>query len=128
MKTSRRRLDVDVEELDRVIDAAENGPLSKADRQVALFLDGALIKNWIDPNGFAGQGTGVRFVNNSSPGGAVKISNLRVSKWNGVLDDASAEIPDPSHDVVLLDSGAKISGAVASIADGRISLLTSGGV
>jgi transposase len=33
MKTSRRRLDVDVEELDRVIDAAENGPLSKADRQ-----------------------------------------------------------------------------------------------
>ena len=32
MKTSRRRLDVDVEELDRVIDAAENGPLSKADR------------------------------------------------------------------------------------------------
>jgi hypothetical protein len=33
MKTSRRRLDVDVEDLDRVIDAAENGPLSKAYRQ-----------------------------------------------------------------------------------------------
>jgi hypothetical protein len=33
MRTSRRRLDVDVEELDRVIDAAENGPLRKADRQ-----------------------------------------------------------------------------------------------
>jgi hypothetical protein len=33
MNTSRRRLDVDVEELDRVIDAAENGPLSKADCQ-----------------------------------------------------------------------------------------------
>src|SRR5580704_8071876 len=31
MKTSRRRLDVNVEELDRVIDAAEDGPLSKAD-------------------------------------------------------------------------------------------------
>jgi transposase len=33
MKPSRSRLDVDVEELDRVIDAAENGPLNKADRQ-----------------------------------------------------------------------------------------------
>ncbi len=33
MKTSRRRLDVDVEELDRMIDSTENGPLSKADRQ-----------------------------------------------------------------------------------------------
>jgi hypothetical protein len=100
--------------------------MSKADRQVALFLDGALIKDWIDPGGFAGQGTGVRFVNNST-GGAVKMSNLRVSKWNGVLDDASAEVPDPSHDIVLLESGAKISGAVASIAAGQISLLTTGG-
>ena len=33
MKTSRRRLDVNVEELDRIIDAAEDGPLSKADCQ-----------------------------------------------------------------------------------------------
>ena len=30
---SRHRIDVDVEELDRVIDATENGPLSRADRQ-----------------------------------------------------------------------------------------------
>ena len=100
--------------------------MSKTDRQVALFLDGALIKDWIDPSGFAGQGTGVRFVNNSL-GGAVKMYNFRVSKWNGVLDDASAEGPDLSHDVVYLDSGAKINGAVASIADGKISLLTIGG-
>jgi transposase len=30
---SRHRIDVDVEELDRMIDATENGPLSRADRQ-----------------------------------------------------------------------------------------------
>jgi hypothetical protein len=101
--------------------------VSKEDRQVALFLDGALIKNWLDPSGFAGQGTGLRFVNNSVAGAAVKMSNLRVSKWNGVLDDASAEVPDPSHDVIFLESGAKVSGAVVSIAEGRISLLTTGG-
>jgi hypothetical protein len=101
--------------------------LSKADRQVALFLDGALIKNWIDPSGFAGQGTGLRFVNNSVGAAAVKMSNLRISKWNGVLDDVSAEVPDPSHDVVMLESGAKISGAVESMAEGRISMLTIGG-
>src|SRR6185369_1012647 len=44
MKTSRRRLDVDVEELDRVIDAAENGPLSKADRQKLKTTLHALVK------------------------------------------------------------------------------------
>lgn len=43
-KTSRRRLDVDVEELDRVIDAAENGPLSKADRQKLKTTLHALVE------------------------------------------------------------------------------------
>jgi hypothetical protein len=100
--------------------------MSKADHRVALFLDGGLIKDWIDPGVFAGEGTGVRFVNNQA-GSAVKISNLRVSKWNGVLDEASADSLDPAHDVVFLESGAKISGAVISIANGRISLLTTAG-
>jgi hypothetical protein len=44
MKTSRRRLDVDVEELDRVIDAAENGPLSKADRRKLKTTLHALVE------------------------------------------------------------------------------------
>ncbi len=99
--------------------------LSKAERRVALFLDGKLIKDWVDEGGFAGEGTGLRFVNNQ--GGAVKMSHFRVCKWNGVLDEASAQAPDPSHDVILLESGAKVSGAVTAIAAGQISLLTSGG-
>ena len=44
MKTSRRRLDVDVEELDRVIDASESGPLSKADRQKLKTTLHALVE------------------------------------------------------------------------------------
>jgi len=44
MKTDRRRLDVDVEELDRVIDTAENGPLSKADRQKLKTTLHALVE------------------------------------------------------------------------------------
>jgi hypothetical protein len=47
MKTSRRRLDVDVEELDRVIDASENGPLSKADRQKLKTTLHALVERLV---------------------------------------------------------------------------------
>src|SRR5580693_3016768 len=47
MKTSRRRLDVNVEELDRVIDAAENGPLSKADRQKLKTTLHALVERLV---------------------------------------------------------------------------------
>src|SRR5271168_5225829 len=43
-KSSRRHLDVDVEDLDRVIDAAENGPLSKADRQKLKTTLHALVE------------------------------------------------------------------------------------
>jgi len=43
-KTSRLPLDVDVEELDRVIDATENGPLSKADRQKLKTTLHALVE------------------------------------------------------------------------------------
>jgi hypothetical protein len=102
--------------------------MSKAERRVALFIDGMLIKDWIDPGGFAGEGTGIRFVNNPlNSGSVVKLSNFRVSKWNGVLDNFSSEELDPAHDVVMLESGAKTSGAVVSIADGKISLLTAAG-
>jgi len=102
--------------------------MSKAERRVALFIDGMLVKDWIDPGGFAGEGTGIRFVNNPiNAGSVVKLSDFRVSKWNGVLEDDATEAPDPSHDVVLLESGAKATGAVVSITDGQIALLTAAG-
>jgi len=43
-KASRRRIDVNVDELDRVIDAAENGPLSKADCQKLKTTLHALVE------------------------------------------------------------------------------------
>jgi transposase len=43
-KASRRSIDVDVEDLDRVIDAAENGPLSKADCQKLKTTLHALVE------------------------------------------------------------------------------------
>ncbi len=100
--------------------------MSRTDKRVALFLDGTLVKDWIDPAGFVGEGGGIRFVNNGI-GGAVKISNMRVSKWNGVLDEAAAEAPDPLHDVLTLETGSKVSGAVTAIADGKTSVLTTAG-
>jgi transposase len=44
-KTSRRRVDVNVEELDRVIDETEKGPLSEADRQKLRTTLHALVES-----------------------------------------------------------------------------------
>lgn len=100
--------------------------VNKAAGKIALFFDGAPIKEWVDPNGFIGEGSGVRFVQN--PTGAVKVSNLRVTTWNGVLEDDASAPADLSHDVITLSSGARISGTIEAIADGQISVLTGGGL
>jgi hypothetical protein len=44
-KTSRRRVDVTVEELDRVIDETEKGPLSEADREKLRTTLHALVES-----------------------------------------------------------------------------------
>ena len=85
--------------------------VSKPRHSIAMFIDGALIKQWIDPNGFAGEGKGVRFVQNP-PGGAVKISNLRVSHWDGVFEDTRPAEVDPSRDTAWLSDGSAVAGTI----------------
>jgi hypothetical protein len=94
--------------------------MSKPDHRIVLFLDGALIKEWITPPGFTPEGKGLRFVQNG--GGSVKLSHLRVSAWNGVLDEAPAVSTDATHDLISMESGTKTSGVIQTIANGVISL------
>jgi hypothetical protein len=96
---------------------------SKPQHSIALFIDGALIKQWIDPAGFAGEGKGVRFVQNP-PGGAVRISNLRVSHWDGIFEDTRPADVDPSRDTAWLSDGSVLTGAIESIANGKLTVQT----
>ncbi|MGA2175282.1 MAG: hypothetical protein ABSH38_09905 [Verrucomicrobiota bacterium] len=99
--------------------------VSKPDHRLVLFFDGTLVKEWNDPGGFVGAGTGVRFVQNV--GSAIKLGNLRVAQWNGVLDEGAAAPPDGSRDTVSLESGVKITGDIEAIADGQLSVHTTSG-
>ncbi|HEY3856791.1 MAG TPA: hypothetical protein VGO67_20595 [Verrucomicrobiae bacterium] len=99
--------------------------ISKPDHRVVLFLDGVMIKQWTAPGGFTPQGTGLRFVQNAM--GSIKFSHLRVAPWNGVLDEGPESSPDPAHDLVSLESGAKTSGMIQTIDNGQISIQSVGG-
>ncbi|HEY3915926.1 MAG TPA: hypothetical protein VGN61_15670 [Verrucomicrobiae bacterium] len=97
--------------------------MSKPDHRIVLYFDGALVKEWIDPQGFSGDGTGMRFVQNA--GGSIKLSNLRVTTWDGVMLDGSEATPDSTHDTISMEAGAKVSGTVQSIANGQITFVES---
>ena len=90
--------------------------VSKPQHKIALSLDDTLVKEWVDPAGFTGEGTGLRFVQN--PGGVIKLSHLRITHWDGIFEEPA---PD-STDVCWFENGQKIAGPIQSISNGKIGL------
>jgi len=96
--------------------------VSKPQHKIALSLDDTLVKEWVDPQGFAGEGTGMRFVQN--PGGVIKLSRLRVTHWDGIFDEPSADV---THDAFWPEDGAQVGGAIESISNGKLAFRTTHG-
>jgi hypothetical protein len=90
--------------------------VSKAQHKIALSLDDTLVKEWVDPQGFTGEGAGMRFVQN--PGSVVKLSHLRITHWDGIVEEPAAD----STDVCWFENGQKIEGPIQSINNGKIAL------
>jgi hypothetical protein len=97
---------------------------SKAKRTITLLVDGQVLKQWIETEEFAGQGTGLRFVHQGQ--GKVKLSNLRISAWDGQMKEKPAVSPDAKLDLVRLRNGDKAAGQVESIQNGRIAVSSGG--
>jgi hypothetical protein len=96
--------------------------VSKTQHKIALSLDDTLVKEWVDPEGFAGEGTCMRFVQN--PGGVLKLSNLRVAQWDGIFEEPADDI---TRDACWLENGQKMAGAIESISNGKIAVRTTKG-
>lgn len=90
---------------------------------VALFMDDLLVKQWMDNAEFNEAGTGILFY---LQGGqqAMKVSNLRITEWDGRLDDGPAALTNSKEDLVRLANKDKVSGTLKSIRDGKISFQT----
>jgi hypothetical protein len=92
----------------------------KKSNTLALLVNGQLLQVWNDTNGFIGEGTAVRFVHNGL--GLIKISNLRLAPWDGVLEAGQTNIPPADQDTVWLTNNAFLSGVIESLADGKMTL------
>ncbi len=98
--------------------------VNKAKRTLALFVDGALIKEWVDGERFIGEGTGVRFVHQGQ--GAVKLSQLQVLEWDGQYEEKTPPAAGGKLDVAKLRNGDKVSGRLESILEDKATLALSG--
>jgi len=96
----------------------------KKSNTLALSVNGQLLQVWNDTNGFVGEGTVVRFVHSTIPGSTslVKLSNLRLTAWDGYLEADQTSLPPADQDNVLLTNSAFQAGVIESIADGKVTL------
>ena len=92
--------------------------MNKQKKQIGLLIDGGLVKDWIDSDSFAGTGTAIRFVHQGQ--GAVKLSNIKVTEWDGQFDDPISITPNKTQDIARLRNGDRVPGAVKSIHNGKM--------
>jgi hypothetical protein len=90
---------------------------NKEKKSIWLMIDGKMVKEWTDPAEFNGGGGNVLF--SCQPGTAVKISNIKVTKWDGKFDDTSATADKSTNDSVELANDDKVTGHLISIEDGK---------
>ncbi len=101
--------------------------VDKQKKTISLLVDGVLFKTWTEPGEFAGQGTGVRFVQQGQS--LINLREIKVSEWDGSL------IPPPTlatnsnlkNDFVLLKNQDSVSGTLQSVRDGKLVLAASFG-
>jgi hypothetical protein len=92
---------------------------SKEKKSIWLLVDDKMVKEWTDPAEFNGDGTYLTF--SCQPGTYVKISNIKVSQWDGKFDDSSPN-QKTGDDSVQLANEDKVSGHLESIQDGKARL------
>jgi hypothetical protein len=93
---------------------------SRTAPQVSLLVDGTLIRQWTDPEGFGGEGTGIRLVHQGQ--GMVRLTNLRAAEWDGRFEEPAPARTDGRTDLILLVNSDRVAGELKSIQNGKLAL------
>ncbi|MDG2213347.1 MAG: hypothetical protein P8M70_05945, partial [Verrucomicrobiota bacterium] len=90
---------------------------NKTDSSMAVIINDRVIKQWEDNSGFAGKGKKLMFV--LLQDSSVKISNIRVSKWNGKLPAVNSGENKEGKDILTTSNSTNLSGELLGVRDGK---------
>ncbi|HEY1171711.1 MAG TPA: hypothetical protein VGH19_10095 [Verrucomicrobiae bacterium] len=90
---------------------------------VALYVDGQFITQWRDQGGFVAKGTGICFFSQRM-GPMMKLSNVRISEWDGRDDSQLPEAKPDGIQVLYLANNDQAEGKLLSVEAGRANLQT----
>ena len=99
---------------------------NKKTRAFFLSINGVQVANWKDKEAFAGKGKGLLF--SSRAPYPIKISNIRISEWNGSKPVAVTGVnASPKQDTIRLVNDDTVTGTITRIEDGKIRIKSSFG-
>jgi hypothetical protein len=90
---------------------------------IALYVNGEQLAQWRDQAGFVSRGTGFCFFAQRM-GPMMRLSNVKVSEWDGRDDTLVPETKPQDIQVVSLVNNDQAEGKLLSISQGRVSLQT----
>ena len=92
--------------------------MNKIDSSMAVVINDRVIKQWEDNAGFAGKGENLMFVllQNSR----LKVSNIRVTQWDGKLPSATDGEKKEDKDVLITSNSTNLSGKLLGVRDGKV--------
>jgi len=85
--------------------------INKEKAEMEMYIDRELVKKWRDANGFAATGSGISFFSQLN-GPIVRISNLRVSAWDGYSDPVKFAEAASNKDTVFLKNRDEVPGLI----------------
>lgn len=95
----------------------------KNKKTIAVFVNGELAKQWLDPQPWGGRGGGLLFFNGDNSN-TVHFSRIQVSTWDGKLPTAAGEAKTKGEDLIQFTNDDKVSGKFLAITDGTIAFKT----
>tara|TARA_B100000459_G_scaffold68986_1_gene38056 strand:+ start:50 stop:769 length:720 start_codon:yes stop_codon:yes gene_type:complete len=97
--------------------------INKEKAEMEMYIDGELARKWKDAKGFAATGSGISFFSQLN-GPIVKLSNLRVSAWDGFSDPVKFAEASGDTDTVFLKNRDEVPGLIKSM-DGQTVIINS---
>lgn len=94
---------------------------NKEEATFTVLVDGNVIQTWRDPGGFNASGKGIVFFSQMD-GPSIRLSNLRVSEWDGKLDLLPSPEERTTDDQLRLINRDRVTGDLAVLKNGRFAV------
>lgn len=94
---------------------------NKDEGTVTVYIDNVLVKRWKDEGGFTPAGGGLLFQQQEPAGAVIKLSNIKVSQWEGHYEPETAALAT-NVDAIRFINRDHAAGKITSISDGKVTL------